>query len=146
MKLCVKQIQICEGCLANVSHDSSCIRNKGEICNSLCTTCSEHHDLCTDCSEKGYESVDPSLRRCSRCMNKEMQCRNLLVIFNSSDCGSNYKKAMEIHSENIANGHIDDNLQHLRAFPDLVHVVKCLSCSMTNWFSFLKAIVSTLHF
>lgn len=67
-------------------------------------------------------------------MGKEMQCRKLVVIFSSSDCGSNYKKGMEIHSENIANGNNDNDLQHLRAMPDIVHVVKCLSCSLTNWF------------
>ena len=43
-------------------------------------------------------------------------------------------KAMEIHSKNIANGNIDNDLQHMRAMPDIVHVVKCLSCSLTNWF------------
>ena len=26
-----------------------------------------------------------------------MQCRKLVLIFSPSDCGSNYKKAMEIH-------------------------------------------------
>lgn len=41
---------------------------------------------------------------------------------------------MEIHSENIANGNNDNDLQHLRAVPDIVHVVKGLSCSLTNWF------------
>ena len=38
-----------------------------------------------------------------------MQCRKLVVIFNSSDCGSKYKKAMEIHTENIANGNTDND-------------------------------------
>ena len=66
-------------------------------------------------------------------MGKEMQCIKL-VIFSASDCGSNYMKAMEIHSKNIANGNIDNDLQHMRAMPDIVHVVKCLSCSLTNWF------------
>ena len=62
---------------------------------------------------------------------------------------------MEIHSENIANGNNDNDLQHLRAMPDIVHVVKCLSCSLTNWFlvieayrintSFLRIIRETEH-
>ena len=134
MKLRVKQIQICEGCLENVNHDLSCITDNGDLCNSSCTICSEQNSLCVNCSEKGYTNIDPSLRPCSHCMGKEMQCRKLVVIFSSSDCGSNYKKAMEIHSENIANGNIDNDLQHLRAMPDIVHVVKCLSCSLTNWF------------
>ena len=134
LKLRVKQIQICEGCLENVKHDLSCIRDSGDVCNSSCAICSEQNSLCVNCSDKGYGSIDPSLRPCSRCMDKEMQCRKLVVFFNSSDCGSNYKKAMEIHSENIANGNIDNDLQHLRAMPDIVHVVKCLSRSLTNWF------------
>lgn len=134
MKLCVKQIQICEGCLENVNHDLSCITDNGDLCNSSCAICSEQNSLCVNCSEKGYTNIDPSLRPCSRCMGKEMQCRKLVVIFSSSHCGSNYKKAMEIHSENIATGSNDNDLQHLRAMPDIVHVVKCLSCSLTNWF------------
>lgn len=52
-----------------------------------------------------------------------MQCRKLVVIFNSSDCGSKYKKAMEIHTENIANGNTDNDLQHLRVMLDMVYVV-----------------------
>lgn len=110
MKLRVQQIQICEGCLENVNHDLSCIRDNGDLCNSSCAICSEQNSLCVNCSEKGYTNIDPSLRPCSRCMGKEMQCRKLVVIFSSSDCGSNYKKAKEIHSENIANGNIDNDL------------------------------------
>lgn len=110
MKLRVQQIQICEGCLENVNHDLSCIRDNGDLCNSSCAICSEQNSLCVNCSEKGYTNIDPSLRPCSRCMGKEMQCRKLVVIFSSSDCGSNYKKAKEIHSENIANENIDNDL------------------------------------
>ena len=88
MKLCVKQIEICKGCLENVNHDLSCIRDNGDLCNSSCVIC----------SKKGYTNIDPSLttsktmsllRPGSRSMGREMQCRKLVVIFSSSDCGSN---------------------------------------------------------
>ena len=71
-----------------------------------------------------------------------MQCRKLVVIFNSSDCGSKYKKAMEIHTENIANGNTDNDLQHLRVMLDMVCVVNCLPCSPTSYSSSLLKVTN----
>lgn len=134
MKVRVKQIQICELCLEYVNDDISCIRDNGESCISTCVLCCEEKELCATCREKGFESVNPSLRPCNRCLEKGLQCRKLVVVFNSSDCGSNYKKAMKIHTDLLEKDNIDVSIQLLHAMPDIIHVVKCLSCSMTNWF------------
>ena len=68
-----------------IHHDLSCSRDNGDLCNSFCALRSEQNSPCVNRSEKGYTNIDPSLTPCSRCMDKEMQCRKLVVIFCFSD-------------------------------------------------------------
>ena len=81
IKLCVKQIQICEGCLENVNHDFSCIRGNGNICNSWCTISSEQNVLCASCSQKGYDTIDPSLRPCRNSTMTTLKVGTLTLIY-----------------------------------------------------------------
>ena len=41
---------------------------------------------------------------------------------------------MQICNELRDTGPVELTLQHLRSMPDIIHVVKCLSCSLTNWY------------
>lgn len=130
----MQQIQICERCLDQVQHDISCIRETGEQCKSFCLKCAEEKNVCAECRRNGFVSIDPAMRPCSRCLEEERQCRKVVVYINSSDCGSNYKKSMQICNERRNTGQVELALQHLRSMPDIVHVVKCLSCCLTNWY------------
>ena len=59
--------------------------------------------------------MDPSLRPCSRYNDRDTMQKD----------GCNFK----LGDENINNGTVDINLQHLRAMLDIVHVVECLTGS-----------------
>ena len=130
----VQQIQICERCLDHVQHDISCIRDTGEQCKSFCQKCGEEKKVCDECCRRGFVSIDPAMRPCSHCLEEGRQCRKVVVYINSSDCGSNYKESMQICNELRDTGQVELTLQHLRSMPDIIHVVKCLSCSLTNWY------------
>ena len=54
------------------------------------------------------------------------------MVFNSSDCGSNYKKAAVIHMDHLEKEDIDKDIQLMYPMPDVVLVVKCYPCGMTN--------------
>lgn len=87
-----------------------------------------------ECCRRGFVSIDPAMRPCSHCLEKGRQCRKVVVYINSSDCGSNYEKSMQIRNELRDTGQVELTLQHLCSMPDIIHVVKSLSCSLTNWY------------
>ena len=118
----------------HVLHDISCIRGTGEQFKSFCQKCGEEKKVCDECCRRGFVSIDPAMGPCSHCLEEGRQCRKVVVYINSSDCGSNYKKSMQICNELRDTGQVEPTLQHLRSMPDIIHVVKCLSCSLTNWY------------
>ena len=70
------------------------------------------------------------------CKRNGIQCLRLSCPFTCSDCGSPYKASIKLLNDEIDSGNLDDTQKGMcGGVPDAIHMVKCICCSLTDWFS-----------
>ena len=131
-RLC--QIQTCLKCINDFESDYPTMKGKGS-CNSYCGDCENAEEVCEVCRDLGYTSIARERRACFSCKGSGIQCVRLLCPFTCSDCGWPYKASMILLNEEIDSKNITERLNGMcGAVSDAIHIVKCICCSLTNWF------------
>ena len=122
-------------CLEAQSKSSNSILIYNCDCTSRCECCLEEKEVCTTCKENGFQSIEPQLHPCGKCISDGKKCVKFVITSYSSDCEQKNKTALEImHSRKEAEvEHRQSNLRLTEGTPDAVHVGKCLKGSLANW-------------
>ena len=89
----IKDVQVCANCVAT-SHSTENILG-GYHCSAYGADCVNQQMLCNNCQLLGHTSHMPQLQLCHKCATDNIPCNKLAVIFLSSDCEGNSKKALE---------------------------------------------------
>lgn len=128
-------LQTCLTCLEAQSKSSNSVLIYNCDCTSRCKCCLEEKEVCTTCKENGFQSIEPQLRSCGKCVSDGKKCVKFVITSYSSDCEQKNKTALEImHSRKEAEAeHRQSNLRLTEGTPDAVHVGKCLKGSLANW-------------
>lgn len=131
-----EQLQTCLSCLEAQSKSINSILIHNSECTSRCESCLDQKEVCRECQENGFESIEPQLRPCNKCIADEKKCVKFVVTCYSTDCEQKNKTALDIlqsQKEDEAAEARQSNLRLTEGTPDAVHVGKCLKGSLANW-------------
>ena len=90
---------------------------KEECSTTECPQCVSTKEVCHVCKEKGFEHWCPALRRCDRCLEKDIQCARAVCLNITTDCQAIFKAALELLQKNQSDG-IADSYSTLAPNPD----------------------------
>ena len=109
-----------------------------EVCHTTeCGDCLSGKAVCEACKSDGFMHWSPALRRCDRCLGKELPCQRAVCFNITTDCQSKLKTALELLQTDQREG-LSDSYSTLTApNPDIVHAGKNLHRSHSNWFLFI---------
>lgn len=129
------KLQTCLTCLETQAKSSNSILVYNSGCTSRCESCLHQKEVCKGCRENGFQSIEPQLRPCDKCLSDGKKCVKFVIASYSSDCEQKSKTALEIlqsrkEAEEEAR---QSNLRLTEGTPDAVHVGKCLKGSLANW-------------
>ena len=130
----LRELQQCLNCLQRGED----LTIKDECHTSACNECLSSKAVCEAYKSAGFTHWCPALRRCDRCLEKELPC-NSAVCFNiTTDCQSKLKTALELLQAE-QNDRISDPYSILAIpNPDIVHTGKNVHRSHCNWFMFIE--------
>ena len=109
-----------------------------EVCHTTeCGDCLSGKAVCEACKSDGFMHWCPALRRCDRCLEKELPCQRAVCFNITTDCQSKLKTALELLKTDQREG-LSDSYSTLTApKPDIVHAGKNVHRSHSNWFLFI---------
>lgn len=109
-----------------------------EVCHTTeCGYCLSSKAVCEACKSDGFMHWCPALRRCDRCLEKELPCQRAVCFNITTDCQSKLKTALELLQTDQREG-LSDSYSTLTApKPDIVHAGKNIHRSHSNWFLFI---------
>lgn len=129
----IQELQQCLSCLREF-HDAIV---KEECHTTVCEECFSAENVCDTCRELAHTHWAPALRRCDRCVRKDLQCSRIACLNLATDCQSMFKAALERLDDEQKNGTIDKRLALSAPNPDIVHAGKNIHRSHSNWFLFV---------
>ena len=117
------------GCELNAIKDE--VLNK---CNSLCEQCWSDGTVCDTCLALGRLTIYPQLEKCFPCIEKKIPCNKNVPFVVALDCFSGNRSLMEKIKNQRESGHLDPYLYLTEFLPEIVHMLKTIKCSLSNWF------------
>ena len=129
----LRELQQCLNCLQG----SEGLTVK-EVCHTTeCGDCLSSKTVCEAFKSDGFMHWCPALRRCDRCLEKELPCQRAVCFNITTDCQSKLKTALELLQTDQREG-LSDSYSTLTApKPDIVHAGKNIHRSHSNWFLFI---------
>ena len=141
-----KTVQTCERSLNKQSTVNHIVKHELANCSSQCEECLQAKAVCDDCCAKGQVSYIPVLRACDSCLEDSVECRKTVTLVVVTDCEQCNKQALlQLHKMSDDNT-LPPELLLMVSIPDVVHIVKSLKCSWSNWFIDLNRQKSNLVF
>lgn len=96
----LRELQQCLNCLKN--GDDLTVQ---EECHTAeCNECISNKAVCEHCKRAGFTHWCPALRRCDRCLEKELPCHRAVCLNITTDCQSKLKTALELLQTNQREG------------------------------------------
>ena len=131
----VKIMQCCEECVRNTGHTLNALKEEVITrCNSFCENCWSNGSVCQGCSEVGRKTIFPQFEKCFACIEKKVSCVKNVPFVVALDCFSGNRALMLEIQNQRENGSLDPSLHITEFLPEIVHMLKTVKCSMSNWF------------
>ena len=126
-------MQTCLGCLKDrkMAFKGAVLKGKGH-CKSACETCIANQMICAQCSQASHKFLDPALRACNECLEKNIECVKMVCLGWSMDSESKNKKSQTALSETEQDKQTETTI--VTPFPDPVHTAKNDRGSFANWY------------
>ena len=113
----LRELQQCLNCLQG--SEGLTVR---EVCHTTeCGDCLSSKAVCEACKSDGFMHWCSALRRCDRCLEKELPCQRAVCFNITTDCQSKLKTALEL-LQTDQRERLSDSYSTLTApNPDIVH-------------------------
>jgi len=129
----IEEVQICTGCIEQSKLTGQVIADANVCCIRRCEMCCHLGEVCDQCKREGQISIYPQLRACQRCIVNNVKCSRLAIMAVIHDCEQKNKTAMEKIVEAKMNNCLHPEMSLTNVGPDAVHIGKCLTGSLSNW-------------
>ena len=131
----IKIASRCEACVRSEAPTLNAVDS--EIltkCSSYCEDCWNTKQVCDRCALVGRQTIYPQLEACYSCLENGIKCRKNCVLVVALDCFSGNRYLMEKFRDQMKEGTRDPELFLTEAIAEIVHVLKTMKSSASNWY------------